>query len=156
MSIEGDALDAIMDPTIGAATVPASSWARIRNWDAAPSAPPPPTPSLLKNSVLKRRANAPAGPQPPECDDPGCRDPMCGPMERRGTGPRSSDLSRDKDQLQRMVLGLAKDNRAEDIRRLITTHELSANFGNQVGHAQATRTHDTRRSTHDVNRTQPV
>ena len=59
-------------------------------------------------------------------------DPMCGPMERMSEGPRPADLDPDKNRLQQAVLGLAKDNKADEIRELITSQGLSAAYGNQV------------------------
>ena len=57
---------------------------------------------------------------------------MCGPMQRMSEGPRPADLDPDTNRLQQAVLGLAKDNQADEIRELITSQGLSAAYGNQV------------------------
>ena len=112
------------DPAGGTTSSSNASWSTIANWDAAPSDPPPPA----------RKPGVPqaVGLQPAECADPACMDPMCGPMERMSAGPRPADLDPDKNRLQQAVLGLAKDNKADEIRELITSQGLSAAYGNQV------------------------
>ena len=113
------------DPAGGTQSSSNASWSTIANWDAAPSAPPPPArkPGMPPQAV---------GLRPAECADPACMDPMCGPMERMSEGPRPADLDPDKNRLQQAVLGLAKDNKADEIRELITSQGLSAAYGNQV------------------------
>ena len=46
---------------------------------------------------------------------------------------RAADLTRERAQMQDMLLGMAKDNQAAAIQMLITEQGLSANYGNQIG-----------------------
>lgn len=101
------------------------AWSEIANWDKAPDAPPPP--------ALSQRG----GPVPQfdseECMDPACVDPMCAPMRKRmKSQPRGSEMSPTQARLQEAMLGLAKDNKAEEIRKLCEGG-LSAAYGNSIG-----------------------
>ena len=115
-----------------------ASWSAIGAWDKPPDAPPPPPPPSRKGkgepALAKRLAPAVGPSGPAGCTDPSCTDPMCGPMRRReGSGPRAADLEPEMAKLQESLLGLAKDDRGEDIRRLIATYKLSAQYGNSIG-----------------------
>lgn len=104
------------------------SWEGLKNWDTEPAgAPPPPPPK-----PLAKRVPANVGPPADGCADPGCRDPTCAPLQRRGDGPRAEDLSQDRVRLQNAMLGLAKDNKAEEIERLCEAG-LAATYGNSIG-----------------------
>ena len=104
------------------------SWEGLKNWDTEPAgAPPPPPPK-----PLAKRVPANVGPPADGCADPGCRDPTCAPLQRRGDGPRAEDLSQDRVRLQNAMLGLAKDNKAEEIARLCEAG-LAATYGNSIG-----------------------
>ena len=101
------------------------SWSDIANWDKPPDRPPPPP--------AKERGGA--GPQfdSAECEDPACADPMCAPLKRRVDGqPRAADMDPTQARLQESMLGLAKDNEAEKIRKLCS-QGLSAAYGNTIG-----------------------
>jgi hypothetical protein len=54
------------------------------------------------------------------------------PAEKRRT-VRGADLPPQRAQLQDMLLGLAKDNKAAMIRKLITEQQLIATYGNAIG-----------------------
>eukprot|EP01043_Picozoa_sp_COSAG02_P025976 COSAG02_NODE_1481_length_12389_cov_15.643857_3_plen_195_part_00 len=101
------------------------SWSDIANWDKAPDLPPPPPPSQRGG----------AGPQfdSDECMDPACVDPMCAPLQKRVEGqPRAADMGAETVRLQEAMLGLAKDNKADEIRQLCSKG-LSAAYGNSIG-----------------------
>lgn len=117
---------------------PPATWDEIRNWDAAPAQPPPPARPPAKRVGGGAKQVAPPGAD--GCADPGCADPLCAPLERRaGSGPRSGDMTPAQMRLQESLLGLAKDNKATEIRALIAAHGLSAAYGNSIGQSKRTR-----------------
>ena len=104
------------------------SWSDIANWDKAPDGVPPPPPPAAGRLAA-------AGPQfdSDECADPACVDPMCAPMQKRMKGqPRASEMDATKPRLQEAMLGLAKDNKADEIRQLCSKG-LDAAYGNSIG-----------------------
>jgi hypothetical protein len=110
---------------------PPMSWGAIANWDAPPDAPPPPAPAEPMLATVRGAAPAPFD---EDCADPNCADPMCAPLRKRVKGqPRASEMAPDKVRMQEAMLGMAKDNRADEIRKLCSEQGLSAAYGNSIG-----------------------
>lgn len=114
-----------------AAPAPAMSWSDLANWNAAPddlAPPPPPPPNTSRGASAVPQLGG------VDCMDPACADPMCAPLQRRVKGqPRASEMDATKARLQEAMLGMAKDNKADDIRELCSKGGLDAAYGNSIG-----------------------
>ncbi len=134
--LEGERERGLREPPMeaqqpAAAPAPAMSWSDLANWNVAPDDLPPPPPPPPKGS---RGASAVPQLGGEDCMDPACADPMCAPLAKRVKGqPRASEMDATKARLQEAMLGMAKDNKADEIRELCSKGELDAAYGNSIG-----------------------